>query len=454
MHSCSALHAQDWGQSFFQLGGEPDPRHLAQNQHTRTRSAACCSLCLCSFYALTFGQTPVYSPLATNVHSQPYRSTCGLRQPLERITAPLTHHRSIHNLPFDSMEKRTVAAAQDIGEPKLTYSDHGLHTITTAPQPCALPWQDQSRFMPQGVSSREKEPRRHRVQPRQPTFTRSGIHQVTLSVGQFATTPSLCGCPHFAGGLSPASHVSSSDYMLCGNVHGGMQHDFIGSTLAQIGAQAQGFGDSTTHTQMSAACSKIGDGLQYLRHHLQLPQQRARDTQINFSKSGVSHRASQVQQFQDSQLCVWQERLGTITRATSATAPHACRCPQCILRPTMARGTHDSIYNTHGNLHSTHRSTWQERHNSRSLGKYKYSGDSISTAWTPAACASIRISPRSQQQCFPDLQVRARQERISIIMRAISAKSCKCKHTSSCATIGQTSAAQLGNDNGPTCRQP
>jgi len=390
---------------------------------------------------LTFGQTPVYSPLATNVRSQPYRSTCGLRQPLERITAPLTHHRSIHNPPFNSTEKRTVAAAQDIGKPKLTYSDHGLHTITTAPQPRALPWQDQSRFVPRGVPSREKEPRRHCVQPRQPTFTRSGIHQVTLSVGQFATTLSSRRCPHFAGGLSPASHVSGSDYMLCGNMHRGMRRDFVGSTSAQIGAQAQGFGDSTTHARMSAARSKISDGLRYSRHHLQLPQQHARDMQIDFSKSGMSHGASQVQRFQDSRLCAWQERLGTITRATSATAPHARGCLQRVLRPTTARGTHDSVYNTRGNLHSTRRSTRQERHNSRSLGKYKYSGDSIGAARTSAACASVRISPRSRQQCFHDSQVRARQERLSIITRAISAKSRKRKHTSGCATIGQTSAA-------------
>ena len=113
-----------------------------------------------------FGPTPVYSLSTSNICFLPFRPTRILQQPLERITTPLTHHRSVQNPPSDSAEKRTAAAAQDIGEPKLTYSDHGLCTITTAPQSRALPWQDQSRFMPQGLSSREKEPWRHRVQPR------------------------------------------------------------------------------------------------------------------------------------------------------------------------------------------------------------------------------------------------------------------------------------------------
>ncbi len=238
-------HTPKTGDSHFFSWGESQVPGIL---HRISTLAPDLQLTICFVYMpLTFGQTPVYSPLATNVHSQPYRSTCRLWQPLERITTPLTHHRSVHNPPFNSVEKCTVAVAQDIGEPKLTYSDHGLHTITTAPQSHTLPWQDQSQFMPQGVSSREKEPQRHHMQPRRPTFTRSGIHQVTLSAGQFATTPPSHGCPHFAGGLSPMSHVGGSVYMLCRNVHGGMRHDFVGSTSAQIGAQAQGFGDSTMH---------------------------------------------------------------------------------------------------------------------------------------------------------------------------------------------------------------
>src|SRR6266702_4869868 len=70
--------AQDWGQSFFQLGGEPGPMLLAQNWHTPTRSAAHLSVCLCSFHApkiwsnsslFTFDFQYLFSAIQTNTQT-------------------------------------------------------------------------------------------------------------------------------------------------------------------------------------------------------------------------------------------------------------------------------------------------------------------------------------------------------------------------------------------------
>ena len=64
-----------------------------------------------------------------------------------------------------------------IGNPSLTYSDHGLCAITTVSRPRVLLRQAQIWLVPQAVSGGETDPRRPRAQPKRPSFMGNGIYQ-------------------------------------------------------------------------------------------------------------------------------------------------------------------------------------------------------------------------------------------------------------------------------------
>ncbi|KAI9451660.1 hypothetical protein BJY52DRAFT_1190790 [Lactarius psammicola] len=134
-----------------------------------------------------------------------------------------------------------------------------------------------------------------RRQPRQPSFMKNSTHQDTSSAGKFATTPQSRGFPSFGRRLRMLLLVGSSTYKSRGIVHKGAKGIVDRSTSAQMGVQAQVLSNCTTVTRTSAARPKIGDGLQYFRHHLQPPQRRVQEVQVYLTKSDMYHRVPQEQ---------------------------------------------------------------------------------------------------------------------------------------------------------------
>ncbi|KAI9439404.1 hypothetical protein BJY52DRAFT_1229655 [Lactarius psammicola] len=102
-------------------------------------------------------------------------------------------------------------------------------------------------------------------------------------------------CLRFARRLRTVSRIGSSAYRFRGIMHKEAQGKFDRSTSAWMGAQAQGLNNCATSTWTSVARPKIGDGLQCLRHHLQVPQQRAQEARIYLTKSDMQHRVAQEQ---------------------------------------------------------------------------------------------------------------------------------------------------------------
>ncbi|KAI9449029.1 hypothetical protein BJY52DRAFT_1192920 [Lactarius psammicola] len=152
-----------------------------------------------------------------------------------------------------------------------------------------------SQFRPQGISSGETELQQQCIQQRGLGFTRSDSRQVITSPGQLSAMAQSRDCSRFARRLRTVSLISSSAYKSRGIVHKEAQGNIIRSTSAWMGLRPQGLSNYATFTRTSAARPKFGDGLRYLRHHLQPPQRRVQEVQVYLTKSDMYHRVPQEQ---------------------------------------------------------------------------------------------------------------------------------------------------------------
>ena len=200
------------------------------------------------------------------------------QQPSERISTPLIPYKTVFNLYYDSAEKCTWAVNQDIGNPSLTYSNHGLCAITTVSRLCALLWQVQRWLVPQGVSGRETDTWRPHVQPKRPSFTGNGIYQKASIADLDATTPLPCRYSYSVQRLQLAQCISYDVYRSRREVHKRMWCNPIGGNVSMAKNSITMFHFGSTSTQTSAARLKTRNNLWHTGQHSQWLQRSARHT--------------------------------------------------------------------------------------------------------------------------------------------------------------------------------